>query len=111
MLKLTDIRRVHVELTTRCNARCPMCMRNYRGMDFNSGYPVTELSLEQFQSIFSPAILASIMQPDPPINGRVPIRHGFAHGFSFNGNLGDFGSARDGAEIVKYLVEIGRAHV
>ena len=105
MLKLDQIRRVHVELTTRCNARCPMCMRNYRGMDFNSGYPVCELDLDQFRQIFTPSILASIMQPDPPVNGRVPVSHGFSRGFSFNGNLGDFGSARDGAEIVKYLVE------
>jgi len=105
MLKLNQIRKVHVELTTRCNARCPMCMRNYRGMDFNSGYPICELSLEQFQTIFTPDILASIMQPDPAINGRVPVRYGFTHGFTFNGNLGDFGSARDGAEIVKYLVD------
>jgi len=105
MLKLADIRRVHVELTTRCNARCPMCMRNYRGMDFNSGYPVSELSFDQFRKIFTPEILAGIMQPDPPVNGRIPISYGHTHGFLFNGNLGDFGSARDGLEIVQYLVE------
>ena len=51
MLKLADIRQVQIELTTRCNARCPMCMRNYRGMDFNSGYPLTELSLEDIKKI------------------------------------------------------------
>lgn len=104
MLKFQEIRRVHVELTTRCNARCPMCMRNYRGYDYNSGYPLCELSLEQFQNIFTPSRLASIMQSDPPINGRVPIRYDF-QGFSFNGNLGDFASARDAVEIVQYLVD------
>lgn len=103
MLKLGDIRKVHVELTTRCNARCPMCMRNYRGMDFNSGYPLCELSLADFQTIFSVNTLASVMQADPPVNGRIPINYGF-QGFSFNGNLGDFGSARDAVEIVQYLV-------
>lgn len=106
MLKLQQIRRAHVELTTRCNARCPMCMRNYRGMDFNSGYPVCELSFEQFRHIFSTDVLAIMTQPEPEVNGRVPVSHEFL-GFIFNGNLGDFSSARDGCEIVEYLVSHG----
>jgi MoaA/NifB/PqqE/SkfB family radical SAM enzyme len=85
MLKLDQIRQVHVELTTRCNARCPMCMRNYRGMDFNSGYPDTELSRFDFQHIVG-SILPQLKQ------------------VNFNGNLGDFASARDALEIVEYLV-------
>jgi MoaA/NifB/PqqE/SkfB family radical SAM enzyme len=86
MLTLDQIRQVHVELTTRCNARCPMCMRNYRGMDYNSGYPDTELSLTQFKHIISPIV------------GQLTL-------VNFNGNLGDFASARDSLEIVQYLVE------
>lgn len=85
MLKLDQIRQVHVELTTRCNARCPMCMRNYRGMDYNSGYPDTELSLADFQHIVSPVLHQLRL-------------------VNFNGNLGDFASARDAVEIVEYLV-------
>lgn len=85
MLKLDQIRQVHVELTTRCNARCPMCMRNYRGMDYNSGYPDTELSLADFQHI---------------VGGIIPQ----LKRVNFNGNLGDFASARDAVEIVEYLV-------
>ena len=85
MLKLDQISQVHVELTTRCNARCPMCMRNYRGMDYNSGYPDVELNLADFQHIMSPIITQL---------KRV----------NFNGNLGDFASARDALEIVEYLV-------
>jgi len=105
MLTLDKIRRAHVELTTRCNARCPMCMRNYRGMDFNSGYPVCELSLAQFQHIFTPEVLSAMTQPEPEINGRRPVSYGFSTGISFNGNLGDFASAKDGLEIVEYLVD------
>jgi sulfatase maturation enzyme AslB (radical SAM superfamily) len=88
MLNLKQIRQVHVELTTRCNARCPMCMRNYRGMDYNSGYPDTELSLTDFQHI-----VGSIIPQLKQVN--------------FNGNLGDFASARDAVEIVEYLVTHG----
>lgn len=86
MLKLSEIRCVHIELTTKCNARCPMCMRNYRGVDYNSGYPDAELTLEHVQHILTPEILNTI--------DRV----------NFNGNLGDFSLAKDGAEIVQYLV-------
>jgi len=95
MLTLNQVRRVHVELTTRCNARCPMCMRNYRGFEFNSGYPDCELSLDQFKHILSPSVLAIIMQSD--FAGRC--------GINFNGNLGDFAMAKHAVEIVKYLVE------
>lgn len=97
MLKLDQIARVHVELTTRCNARCPMCPRNYRGYDFNSGYPITELSLEDFKQIFKPEFLKQLRAP--------ALFPGDVYGVSFNGNLGDFAAARDGLEIVKYLVE------
>lgn len=89
MLTLAQIRSVHVELTTRCNARCPMCMRNYRGSDFNSGYPDTELSLAQIQHILNPTVLQSIER------------------VNFNGNLGDFALAQDAVEIVEYLTEHG----
>lgn len=88
MLSLQEIQQVQVELTTRCNARCPMCMRNYRGLDYNSGYPLTELSLAQFKHILQPNFLKQLTK-----------------GISFNGNLGDFGLSRDGVEIVEYLCE------
>jgi sulfatase maturation enzyme AslB (radical SAM superfamily) len=61
-------------------------MRNYRGVDHNSGYPDAELTLAHIQHILTPEILKTI--------DRV----------NFNGNLGDFSLAKDGAEIVQYLV-------
>ena len=87
MLKLSEIVQIQIELTTRCNARCPMCMRNYRGHDYNSGYPITELGQSDIQKILPPGFLKQI------------------NSVIFNGNLGDFGLAKDGLEIVKYLVE------
>lgn len=88
MLKLADIRQIQIELTTRCNARCPMCMRNYRGLDYNSGYPEIELSLKQLQTILSADLLEQLTS-----------------GVIFNGNLGDFGLARDAKDIVHWLVD------
>jgi len=90
MLDLADIRQVQIELTTRCNARCPMCMRNYRGLDYNGGYPVTELTLDNIKHILKPDFLQQLSK-----------------GISFNGNLGDFGLAQDAIEIVHYLCDLG----
>ena len=92
MLKFADISRIQIELTTRCNARCPMCMRNYRGSDYNSGYPDCELSADNIRHILSPALIQQIQQNT---SGTLTV--------NFNGNLGDFASARDAAEIVEYL--------
>jgi len=89
VLTIPQIRQLHIELTTRCNARCPICIRNYRGYEYNSGYPVTELSLQDIQHICQPSFLRQI--------DRVLL----------NGNLGDFGLAHEGPEIVKYLVDQG----
>jgi len=94
MLKLKNIRRVHVELTTRCNARCPMCMRNYRGAEHNSGYPDTELYLTDIAHIFKKSLLDQLATNNQ-------------YGVNFNGNLGDFAVSRDGAEIVNYFVNAG----
>ena len=104
MLKLADIRQIQIELTTRCNARCPMCPRNYRGHDFNSGYPLCELTLENFKHILTPKILKQIRQPPFPNDGFDHVSYRW-YGVSFNGNLGDFSLARDGVEIVRYLVD------
>lgn len=100
MLKIKDIQRVHVELTTRCNARCPMCPRNYRGHDYNSGYPVTELLLADFKKIFPSDFLKQLVSHTPQ-----QINYNERFGITFNGNLGDFASARDAVEIVEYCVE------
>lgn len=60
-------------------------MRNYRGSDYNSGYPDAELSLGDIQHILTP------MLPQLEL-------------INFNGNLGDFALARQGLEIVKWVV-------
>lgn len=89
MLSLHEIQQIQIELTTRCNARCPMCMRNYRGMDYNSGYPDAELTLAHIQHILSPEFLQQIVQ----------VR--------FNGNLGDFATAQDALPIAHWLRDQG----
>lgn len=74
-----------------------MCMRNYRGYDYNSGYPDVELNLEQFKHIFKPSFLQQL-------TGINYIDKEVGPGVNFSGNLGDFALAKDGLEIVKYIV-------
>jgi hypothetical protein len=47
-------------------------MRNYRGSEFNSGYPLCELSLTDFKHIVTPELLAQLIRPEAPVNGLVP---------------------------------------
>jgi MoaA/NifB/PqqE/SkfB family radical SAM enzyme len=86
MLSYSEIRRVHLEISTRCNAACPECPRNFRGVDIVDTYPVCDMSLEQAQKIFT-----------------VPFLQQLEH-ILINGNYGDFITARDGLEIVEYFV-------
>jgi MoaA/NifB/PqqE/SkfB family radical SAM enzyme len=92
-VRLEQIRALHIELTTRCNARCPMCMRNYRGSNFNSGYPLTELTLSDIKKIFTPNFLKNIQS------------------IQFCGNLGDFGLCRDAIQIVEYFLQHCEAEI
>ena len=87
--KLEQLKSLHIELTTRCNARCPMCVRNYRGHDYNSGYPTCELTLTDIEQMFTADVLSQL-------KGCTA---------NFNGNVGDFSNARDGAEIVKFFID------
>jgi MoaA/NifB/PqqE/SkfB family radical SAM enzyme len=52
MYRYEDVREVHLELTTRCNAACPQCPRNLSGGAVNPGLPLVELGLEDVRRIF-----------------------------------------------------------
>jgi MoaA/NifB/PqqE/SkfB family radical SAM enzyme len=77
-------------------------MRNYRGLDYNSGYPLCELSLEQFKHIVTPDLLQQLITPEPKQGNFQPVLSIF-RGITFNGNLGDFASAKDALEIIDYV--------
>lgn len=42
------VRAIHLEVTSRCNAACPMCARNVLGGKDNPYLPLTEISLDAF---------------------------------------------------------------
>lgn len=47
-----NIREVHLEITDKCNASCPMCARNKNGGAVNQHLPLTEITLSDCKKIF-----------------------------------------------------------
>lgn len=85
MYKYSDIRHVHLEISTRCNAACPGCPRNLCGVDVIDDFPLHDMTLAEAERIFIPEFLKQINK------------------MYINGNLGDFITARHGMDIVRYF--------
>jgi len=85
-----DIKRVHLELSSLCNARCPGCPRNFYGYPYNDGYIERNLSLSEIQQIFTDDFLQQIEK----------IR--------INGNFGDFVSNNESPAIIKWFLKKNR---
>lgn len=86
MIEYHNIRHVHVELTTRCQAQCPACSRNVCGSVENPTLPDHDMTLEQFRAVFPDDFLRQL------------------HHMIFCGNLGDAALAKDFLPIVKHVV-------
>lgn len=85
MIKYSDIREVHIELSSNCNAACPLCPRNFFGFPYAPGYPVTELTLLDIKNIFSDKFIRQLDH------------------LLVNGNLGDFMLAKESLEIIEHF--------
>lgn len=53
MYKLEEIKTVHLEITSKCQASCPMCARNLQGGIDNPFMTLDEITLDKFKSWFS----------------------------------------------------------
>lgn len=85
MYKFEDVRHVHLEVTQKCQAACPMCDRNENGGADNKHMTNAELSLSDCQKIFSPELISQL------------------ESMYMCGNLGDPIMAVDTLEIFKYF--------
>jgi MoaA/NifB/PqqE/SkfB family radical SAM enzyme len=85
MYRFEDIREVHLEPTSRCNARCPQCPRNIQGGKVNPDLPLTELRIAQVREIFSARFLTQ-------------LRHIY-----LCGNYGDPIAASDTLDMLRYF--------
>ena len=49
MYNLENIKTIHLEVTSRCQASCPMCVRNVQGGIDSSNLTISEITLAQFK--------------------------------------------------------------
>lgn len=85
MISYEDIRDVHLEISTLCNASCPWCPRTFWGYPYNGGYPELSMTLEQSCQIFKPDFLKQL------------------DSLRISGNFGDIVMNPDGADIVEFF--------
>lgn len=87
MYKITDIKTVHLEITQKCQAACPMCDRNKNGGDINPHINLDELSISDCKKIFQPKFISQLKT------------------MYMCGNLGDPIIAKDTLDIFRYFRE------
>jgi len=80
-----DIRKVHLEISSECNAACPKCPRNLCGYPHNDGYEEHSMTLAEAQKIFTPAFLNHLDK------------------ITINGNFGDIVMNLDAIPILEYF--------
>ena len=87
MYRVQDVKTVHLEITQRCNAACPMCDRNHNGGEVNRHIRdnLQELSLDDIKTIFPPDFIKQL------------------NTMYMCGNLGDPISASDTLEVFQYF--------
>jgi MoaA/NifB/PqqE/SkfB family radical SAM enzyme len=50
-LEISDIKTANVEISTKCNAACPLCPRNYNGYGVRDNFPLRDMTTDEFKSI------------------------------------------------------------
>lgn len=88
MYKLTDIKDVHLEVTSKCQAKCPMCPRRIQGGPLNPFIHLDEITLDRFKQWFPVEFIKQL------------------NSMFMCGNLGDPIVSKDTLTIFKYLREI-----
>jgi MoaA/NifB/PqqE/SkfB family radical SAM enzyme len=53
MFKFNQLKSIHLEITNRCQARCPMCSRNIHGGVDNPNLVIADWTLDQFKEIIT----------------------------------------------------------
>jgi MoaA/NifB/PqqE/SkfB family radical SAM enzyme len=62
MFLYKDIKQVHLEPTSRCNARCPQCPRNFNGGVTNPALPLAEIDLAKARALFPPEFVTQLTE-------------------------------------------------
>jgi len=84
MYKLENIKSIHLEITTKCQAKCPMCPRRIQGSRLMPFFELTEITLEEYKQWIPVSVLENLDT------------------LLLCGNLGDAIVATDTLEIIQY---------
>jgi MoaA/NifB/PqqE/SkfB family radical SAM enzyme len=102
MIKFSELRSVHVEITNRCQAGCPMCSRNYRGGVNNPLLKISDWTINDFKKIFNKETLTTIKQiefcgnfGDPLINQDFHLMTEYVKDFNIFVDVHTNGSLRN----------------
>lgn len=87
MFNFDELYKIEVELTTKCQAHCPMCSRNFHGLIPNSNVKKLEWTLNDFKKIINQEVLNTIKV------------------LSLCGSYGDPLICRDLLDIIQYIKE------
>jgi MoaA/NifB/PqqE/SkfB family radical SAM enzyme len=85
MIEYADIRDVHLEISTLCNASCPWCPRTFWGYPYNDGYPELNFTLDMAKQVFVDDFLQQLTS------------------LYINGNFGDIVMNPEAVDIVEYF--------
>lgn len=88
MYKLSQIKDVHIELTSKCQARCPMCPRRINGGPLNPLIELNEITADTFKKWFPEEFIKQL------------------NSLFMCGNLGDPIIAQDCLLIFQYLRQV-----
>lgn len=84
MYLIENINTIHLEITNKCQASCPMCARNLQGGALNPFVKESEITFEDFSRWFSPQFITQLDK------------------LYMCGNLGDPVIAKDTVKIFEY---------
>jgi MoaA/NifB/PqqE/SkfB family radical SAM enzyme len=60
MFKFNELQSIHLEISTRCQASCPMCPRKYHGGVENKNLKIADWTYEEFVTVFDQTLLNQI---------------------------------------------------
>jgi MoaA/NifB/PqqE/SkfB family radical SAM enzyme len=102
MFKYEDLKSIHVEITNRCQASCPMCSRNYRSGVDNPLLKISDWTLTDFKEIFDIKTLKTIKRiefcgnfGDPLINQDFHLMTDYVKDFDIFVDIHTNGSLRN----------------
>ena len=88
MYSYNDIKHLHLEISSLCNAQCPQCPRNFFGYKHNFGYVEKNMTLEEAKIIFPESFIKQL---------EIVL---------INGNFGDCVMNPETPDIVEWFREI-----